>query len=451
VGEQLRHEFSMGGIDTGKTSPPVQVPVSLTGDAGTTQIPGLPIHRPSFLTAFLANLGPSLGFSLAASGPQGEQNFGTAFAGGMAGIQSYQEKMAQRAMQMQEMQQRNIQLQRQAAQEASTQRYQEAETNRLNTLTPLEAAQGQLGLQEKQLQTDLLRGQIKFFADPGNLTAAVQDATKNLGKLSPDEQSQVDAAVKQAAIDRKFDPVAAAVKSLSQDRITQSRQEDTTAFKTWHSQFVKEHGREPSSKEVTDFSTAGQALRLVGMGNTRDVARSDKSYQFTSTQLDKVGAPIEQAVQRFGRLQDTINQRTPQADALVAPELLTVMAGGQGSGLRMNEAEIARVVGGRSNLEGLKAALNKWQLDPSKALSITDAQRQQIRGLMNEVQGKLLRKQNILDQARQDLINADNPTEHRKVLAGARQQLTAIDEGKAAQPNQVKEYDWVPGKGLVPR
>jgi hypothetical protein len=184
-----------------------------------------------------------------------------------------------------------------------------------------------------------------------------------------------------------------------------------------------------TAPEKLALATAEGRARAAEAGPARDAARADRSYQFNSAQLDKVGQPIEQALTRFGRLQDTLNQATPQADALVAPELLTVMAGGQGSGLRMNEAEIARVVGGRSNFESLKAALNKWQLDPSKALSITPSQRQQIRGLMNEVQGKLLRKQNILDQARQDLINADNPIEHRKVLAGARQQLTAIDEG----------------------
>lgn len=173
------------------------------------------------------------------------------------------------------------------------------------------------------------------------------------------------------------------------------------------------------------------AMRFQLNAGEKSNARSDKSYQFSSSQLDKVGQPIEQAVARFGRLQDTLNQSTPQADALVAPELLTVMAGGQGSGLRMNEAEISRVIGGRSNLESLKAALNKWQLDPTKALSITSAQRQQIRSLMNEVQSKLLKKQNILDQARQDLINADSPEDHRRIVANARKAMTDIDEGKA--------------------
>jgi hypothetical protein len=254
----------VGGIDTGKTSPPVQVPVSLTGDAGMTQIPGLPIHRPSFLTSFVANLGPALGASFGASGDQGEQNFGTAFAGGMAGIQSYQEKMFQRGQQLQ-------QAQRQALQQASDLALQSAQINRLQQMTPLEVQQGQLGLQEKQLQTDLLQGQIKFFADPGNLTGAVQDATKNLGKLTSDEQSQIDAAIKQAQIDQKFDPIAAAVKSVSQDRIKAraAPDQEPTPFKAWRTQFIEQKGREPNAQEIQNFTTAGQALRLTGMENLR--------------------------------------------------------------------------------------------------------------------------------------------------------------------------------------
>jgi hypothetical protein len=118
-----------------------------------------------------------------------------------------------------------------------------------------------------------------------------------------------------------------------------------------------------------------------GAEANRNDNRMDKSYQYNAGALSKLGDPIEQLAGRMGRLKDTIFQGTPQADALVAPELLTVMAGGQGSGLRMNEAEISRVIGGRTNLESIKAALNKWQTDPSKGLSITPAQRQQIRAL----------------------------------------------------------------------
>jgi hypothetical protein len=108
------------------------------------------------------------------------------------------------------------------------------------------------------------------------------------------------------------------------------------------------------------------------------------------------------------------------------------MAGGQGSGLRMNEAEIARVVGGRSNWESLKASINKWQLDPSKANSITPDQRQQIRALVKTVSDKLNSKQEILNQAAGDLVNSDDPKEHRGIVQKARLGLNSIDEGNQA-------------------
>lgn len=165
----------------------------------------------------------------------------------------------------------------------------------------------------------------------------------------------------------------------------------------------------------------------------RDDARSDKSYQFNSGQLDKVGKPVEDAVARLGRLRDTLAQGTPQADALVAPELLTVMAGGAGSGLRMNEAEISRVIGGRSKWESLKAAANQWSLDPKTANSITPEQRSQIHALVEHVNNKLLAKQQLMDQARQDLIGTDDPGEHRRIVATTRSKLTKIDEGEGQQ------------------
>jgi hypothetical protein len=192
-------------------------------------------------------------------------------------------------------------------------------------------------------------------------------------------------------------------------------------------------------------------IKQEGAGKAGD-ARSDKSFQYNQGELDKLTNPISQLTMRMGRMQDTLNQGSPQADALVGPELLTVMAGGQGSGLRMNEAEIARVVGGRSNWESLKASINKWQLDPSKANSITPDQRQQIRALVKTVSDKLNSKQEILNQAAGDLVNSDDPKEHRGIVQKARLGLNSIDEGnQAAQgggnaPQGATQEVWLGGK-----
>ena len=169
-------------------------------------------------------------------------------------------------------------------------------------------------------------------------------------------------------------------------------------------------------------------IKVAAGEPARNDARLDRSYQFNSGQLEKLGTPIDSTIQRLGRLQDTLAQNSPQADALVAPELLTVMAGGQGSGLRMNEAEISRIVGGRSQWENLKAAAQKWSTNPATANSITADQRQQIHALVTAVSGKLAQKQQILNDSRQGLINATDPTQHRQILANTQQRLANVDQ-----------------------
>jgi hypothetical protein len=182
------------------------------------------------------------------------------------------------------------------------------------------------------------------------------------------------------------------------------------------------------AKDLVGGAT-GQQRIVVQQGNT-GTARTDKSYGLQSTRLDNLRKPIAEATQRMGRLSDTLNQQSPQADALIGPELLTVMAGGQGSGLRMNEAEIHRIVGGRSAWEDLKGHLQHWSTNPQDARSITPDQDKQIRALVSVVQSKLTQKQKILDDAEEALLASDDPKQHRQIVVDAQRKLTAIDGGE---------------------
>ena len=171
--------------------------------------------------------------------------------------------------------------------------------------------------------------------------------------------------------------------------------------------------------------------------------QSDKSYQFHVQQLDALAKPISELSTRFSRLQDTVAQGTPQADAFVAPELLSIMAGGAGSGLRMNEAEIYRAVNGRSNWEKLKADINQWAQDPAKANSITAAQRAQIHSLMNAVQARLTAKQNALNKGYQDLAGTTDVSQHRAIFNRTRQSLVDADaapQNSSVVDDLVKKY-----------
>lgn len=161
----------------------------------------------------------------------------------------------------------------------------------------------------------------------------------------------------------------------------------------------------------------------------QDQARLDRSFQYNSGRLDKLGAPLDQLNTRIGRLNDTIAQQSPQADALMAPELLSIMAGGAGSGLRMNEAEISRIVGGKSAWEDLKSNINHWNANPKNARSILRAQDAQIKALVSAVQAKLQSKQAILEDARGRLIASDDVQEHRRIIMETQKKLNDIDEG----------------------
>ena len=156
--------------------------------------------------------------------------------------------------------------------------------------------------------------------------------------------------------------------------------------------------------------------------------RQEKSYDFNTGQIMKLRQPIDQRVTRVTNLMDSLNQNSPQADSLIAPELLTTMAGGQGSGLRMNEAEISRIVGGRDQWETLKAKVNAWQLDPTKPFALTPAQRLQVRSLMQVIQQRLADKQAVADGATYALADpAATPDDHRRIVANTMHDLDAID------------------------
>lgn len=274
MGDTLGREFSLNPVDTGRrtpqpdiTTPPFLPGGNPPGMAPQQPQPGAPITRPSFLQAFLANLGPALAGGLVA---QPGAPFGTGLGGALQNIEEQKRYNSQLGLQQQA-------AQRAAAQQASTQALQQAELSRIQQLLPYE-------VQQKKIQQDLMMAQFKFFSDLGTLSSAVNDATQNLGKLNSDEQAQIDTAKKEAQVTRKFDPINAAVTKIAQERATTARQNlETTPFKAWRQEFINQNGREPNAKEIQDFTTAGQGIRIAGMENLRQDNYLDTSSGEVST------------------------------------------------------------------------------------------------------------------------------------------------------------------------
>lgn len=189
--------------------------------------------------------------------------------------------------------------------------------------------------------------------------------------------------------------------------------------------------------------TARYHTGMINKPTGQPDARMDKSYQLALAELEKKAAPLAATADRYTRLVDTVNQKSPQADALIAPELLVLMAGGQGSGLRINEAEIKRVISGRNEWQDIQAAVNKWQTDPTKALSVTDAQRADIGKLLAVAHDRLSAKVDKVKAARYALVNSTSVDEHRKIMADLEASMT--DTGTSAPAPDLKGL--TPGTG----
>ncbi len=107
-------------------------------------------------------------------------------------------------------------------------------------------------------------------AGPTPFEQEMQKTEKILGTMTPDEQAIWDNAKSVAAKSMSAAPVSAAIGKISENRQAIHKAElETTPFKDWKAQFTKEHGREPTAKEVEDFQTAGMQLRIAGMENLR--------------------------------------------------------------------------------------------------------------------------------------------------------------------------------------
>jgi ABC-type phosphonate transport system ATPase subunit len=82
------------------------------------------------------------------------------------------------------------------------------------------------------------------------------------------------------------------------------------------------------------------------------------------------------------------------------------MAGGSGSGVRMSEAEISRIMGGRSHWEALRASAQAWNPNNAEANKITPDQRKQIRSLANALNQKINAKRELVTRARRKLTES---------------------------------------------
>lgn len=184
------------------------------------------------------------------------------------------------------------------------------------------------------------------------------------------------------------------------------------------------------SEPVPKDTSANDARKATAVGHVYDSAMKEV--------LD-AEKPIKGHIDGINGLGSVLAQRTPSADALIAPLVLKATVAGQGSGFRMTRAEIDNVLHSRSKWQDLEVALNKWSADPSKALQVTDEQRTDLRTLAKAIRVKANEQMQIITKARHDLDDAAEAGDSMAI----RRLRTKMDEDlqKANDEPQVDDSD----------
>jgi hypothetical protein len=176
-----------------------------------------------------------------------------------------------------------------------------------------------------------------------------------------------------------------------------------------------------------------------------------QSYAIQNREFDTIRKPLETSLEAFSTLRSSLDQGTAAADSVVAPALLKALVAG--GGVRITQAEISQFVHGRSTLGDMQATLQKM----TSGKSITPTQRQQVYDLLGVVEAKKQAKQQILQDAQNNLDLAESVTDQRAAVRNARTLLGQVDAGtynpqqqtpKGQQPQAQKQLPPAPA-GMV--
>lgn len=184
--------------------------------------------------------------------------------------------------------------------------------------------------------------------------------------------------------------------------------------------------RRNNAASLLETRAAAAENRLASLDlRQQNAVRASREQQ--AARLDKIARPVEDSLKNFGALNDALSAGNPQAEVMIAPLLIKAEAGGVGSGLRITNAEINAVKGGRTVWESIRSKVKAFQLNPDKPIQYNPAEREQIRQLMKLSTDKLAAKNTMIQDARSDLLISDKPADHMKVLNDTAKKIAEVD------------------------
>lgn len=165
------------------------------------------------------------------------------------------------------------------------------------------------------------------------------------------------------------------------------------------------------------------------------------------------GSHQKAAEQATGQLEKIADARSmingnAEAQGLGIPKVLTALVGGQGTGVRITQAELTSIAHARGLSGDVEGTLNK--LAGKGALS--HAQQQQLTQILDDVKSRIQQKMQIHSDALDSINGASSREEIIKADKDARKKISDLETSgttAAAPSGGGAHYKYIPGKGLV--
>lgn len=170
-----------------------------------------------------------------------------------------------------------------------------------------------------------------------------------------------------------------------------------------------------TGKQVADLGESGEKPQTINV-NAGNAALDREIKQYGGSHQKSVDAANTQ-LEKIEDARGMING-SAEAQALGIPKVLTALVSGAGTGVRITQAElnsIAKARGLQGDVEGtLNSLAGKGKL--------SNEQKQQITGLLDDVKGRIQKKQQIANDtldtinnagSREQIIKADNDARHK--------------------------------------
>lgn len=175
-----------------------------------------------------------------------------------------------------------------------------------------------------------------------------------------------------------------------------------------------------TGEDIKDEGETGEKPPTVNVnsGNTeldREATRLGKGWDTANTQANS----------QLEKIQDAENMiaGNAEAQAVGIPKVLTALVSGQGSGVRITMPELQMIAKARGLEGNVEGTLNKW----AGQGQLTDTQKGQLHGILEDVKARILEKQAIVNRALDSINGAKSRDDINNADKMARQQMNELE------------------------